>query len=97
MRTLARDVFLVVDTREIRTKQFHIVDRDRAMAALVETRPGQPGADWALENGVAVQIGDVVVPLAVANRALFGRIFDPAADERQSELGVVAPAMAGAT
>lgn len=94
IRTLGPDAFLIVDTRAIATKKFHIVDRTQAMAALVETRPGQPGTEWALENHMAVQIADVIVPLAVADRALFGKIFDPVAEQRQSELGVIAPAMA---
>lgn len=88
--SLTEDAFLIVDTREIRTQMFHLVDRVKAMAALVETRPGQPGAAWALENRVAVRIGDVIVPLAVADRSLFGEIFDPVAEQQQSELAVAA-------
>jgi len=85
-RALSDDAFLIVDTREIRTKQFHLVDRAKAMAALVEMRRGQPETQWAIENHLAVPVGDVVVPLAVADRTLFGEIFDPVAEEKQSEL-----------
>lgn len=91
MRALSDDIFLIVDTRAIATRQFHLVDRAKAMAALLETRSGAPETEWAVENHLAVPIGDVIVPLVVADRTLFGTIFDPAADERQSELHVPVP------
>lgn len=90
VRALGDETFLIVDTREVHTKTFHLVDRAKAMAALLETRPGDPHGEWAVENALAVQIGDVIVPLAVADRSLFGTIFDPAANERQRKLTVAA-------
>ncbi|MEK7992772.1 MAG: RiPP maturation radical SAM C-methyltransferase [Planctomycetota bacterium] len=86
VRALGEEAFLIVDTRGIRTKMFHLVDRAKAMAALVETRSGEPAAAWAIENRLAVLIGEVVVPLAVADRTLFGEIFDPVAEQQQSQL-----------
>jgi len=83
---LADNAFIIADTRAVATKPYHLVDRPRAMAALIETAPGDLAGAWAIENRLAVRIGDVVVPLAVADGELFGEIFDPRADARQSEL-----------
>jgi hypothetical protein len=56
------------------------------MMALTESTPDHPLAGWALDSRLAVQIRDVIVPLAVADRALFADIFDTGADSRQTEL-----------
>lgn len=94
VRALGDDTFLIADTRDVRTKTFHIVDRAKAMAALLESRDWDEGAAWAVENRMAVRIGDVIVPLAVADRDLFGEIFDPASEEAQSRLAYELPAPA---
>jgi hypothetical protein len=86
VRALDPDTFLIVDTRECRTKEFHLVDCARAMAALMEGRPDGAAARWAIANRLAVRIGDLSVPLAVADRELFERIFDAAAEQRQYAL-----------
>jgi ribosomal peptide maturation radical SAM protein 1 len=92
VRSLGDDLFLIADTRDVRTKTFHLVDRAKAMAALLETRHGDESSAWAIENRLAVPIGDVIVPLAVADRDLFGSIFDPAAEQEQSRLAYDFPA-----
>jgi hypothetical protein len=86
MRKLGDDVFLIADTRPVHTKAFHIVNKARARATLLESAPGSADAKWALRNRLAVRIGDVVVPLVVADRALFEEFFDFVAEERQAAL-----------
>jgi ribosomal peptide maturation radical SAM protein 1 len=86
VRRLSDETFIIADTRACRTKSFHLVDRAHAMMALTESTPDHPLAGWALDSRLAVQIRDVIVPLAVADRALFADIFDTGADSRQTEL-----------
>jgi ribosomal peptide maturation radical SAM protein 1 len=86
VQALEPNTFLIVDTRACRGQQFHLVDRSRAMAALVESSPDSVAARWAIANQLAVRIDDVVVPLAVASRELFASIFDDIADRRQHVL-----------
>jgi ribosomal peptide maturation radical SAM protein 1 len=86
MRRLGDDMYLIADTRPARVKAFHIVNRAKARAALMESTPGARHTRWALRNRLAVQIDDAIVPLAVADRPLFEEFFDAEAEERQAAL-----------
>ena len=86
MRRLDDGHFLIADTRPIRAKAFHIINRARAKVVLLESAPGTPNSAWAVRNRLAVRIGDVIVPLVVADRALFEEFFDAIAEARQATL-----------
>jgi ribosomal peptide maturation radical SAM protein 1 len=86
VRRLADDAFVIADTRKCATKEFHIVDRRHAMAALVELPAADGAAKWAIKHRLAVKVGATAIPLAVADRDFFADIFVAAAERRQTAL-----------
>jgi ribosomal peptide maturation radical SAM protein 1 len=83
---VAADTFAIVDTRPVAVKRVHLIDGLRARAALAESAPDDAAALWAIENRLAVRLGDIVVPLATTDAASFADMFDARAEARQSEL-----------
>jgi ribosomal peptide maturation radical SAM protein 1 len=86
VRRLGEDAFVIADTRKCATKQFHLVDRRHAMAALVEQPATSAAAKWAIKNRLAVRIGSAAIPLAVADAEFFADIFDAVAEREQTAL-----------